>query len=417
MDPKAEDLVQLSGNCQDTRPLSAEIAEFLREFCETLAPTAPAAPEPQICMPVTARGDESQHESIQNQVMAPLTPTMTVSACSNIPGTVLDQNSITLPVNAFDKPLGELNETVSVDQMATSFDQGKPTATSWMIGGTDNPKTLFTDCHRTTITANNMTISKEGSQMKTLSDEQTVDGGQMTFVGEQTRFGGHMTFGGKQTRYGSQMTFGWDQNHYGSHMTFGGDQTHYGGQMTFSRDQTHYGGQMTFSGDQTRYGSEMTALKRDYPGDQMRAYTDDHTLSGSHMMPCQSPSLPYLGFQDCLSSHLTQGQSLGEQKSELKTKRRRFPKNRDCLKPYRCTYQDCKESYSNYCSLKIHTRRHTGERPYKCNANGCTWEFTRSDELKRHNRKHTGERPYPCALCGRRFARNDHLKQHQKVHQ
>ncbi|EPQ03585.1 Krueppel-like factor 15 [Myotis brandtii] len=134
-------------------------------------------------------------------------------------------------------------------------------------------------------------------------------------------------------------------------------------------------------------------------------------------MPCQLPSFPYRGFLDCSSSYLTQGQSLGERKSELKTQRRRFTKNRDILKPYPCTYQGCKQSYSMYSSLEIHTRRHTGERPYKCNVNGCTWEFARSDELKRHNKRHSGERPYLCTLCDRRFARSDHLQQHQKVHQ
>nr|KAF6319784.1 hypothetical protein mMyoMyo1_008521 [Myotis myotis] len=186
MEPTAEDPVQLSGNCQDTNPLYQEIEEFLQEFCETLESTTPAALEPQICMPLTARGDESQHASIQNQVMAPSRPTMMVSSCSNIPGTVLDQNSITLPVNAFNKPPEELNETVSMDQKVTSFDHRKPTATSWMTGVTDNSKTLFTDYQSTTITAKNMTISKEGSQKETLSDEQTVYGGQMTFGGDQT---------------------------------------------------------------------------------------------------------------------------------------------------------------------------------------------------------------------------------------
>ncbi|XP_036174221.1 Kruppel-like factor 18 [Myotis myotis] len=384
MDPTAKDLLQLSGNCQETHPLPQEIVEFVLEFSETHESRTPAAPEPQICMPLTARGDECQHESIQNQVMAPLRPTMMVSAYSNILGTVLDQNSITLPVNAFDKPPGELNETVSMDQKVTSFDQRKPTATYWMIGVTDNPKALFTDCLKTTITANNMTISKESSQMKTLSDEQTVYGGQMTFGGDQTPYGGQMT----PLKGGYPVTF------IGNHIFTGGQVT-------------------TYSSDKTLYGGQMGTLK----GDQMRTFINDHTLYGSHMMPCQSPSLPYLGSLYHSSSHLTQGQALEEQKSKLKTQRRQFKKNLDILKPYTCTYQDCQKSYSKYYSLQLHNRKHTGERPYKCNVKGCTWEFARLDELKRHSKRHSGERPYLCTLCDRRFARLDHLKQHQKVHQ
>ncbi|XP_014385836.1 PREDICTED: Krueppel-like factor 17 [Myotis brandtii] len=329
MDPTAEDPVQLSGNCQETHPLPQEIEEFVLEFSETHESRTPAAPEPQICMPLTARGEESQPESAQNQVMAPLTPTMTVSACSNIPGTVLDQNSITLPVNAFDKPPGELNETVSMDQ-----------------------KTHY------------------GGQMTALKGDYPV-----TFIGNHSFTEGQVT--------------------------------------TYSSDKTLYGGQMgTLKGDQMRAFTDDHTL-----GDQMRAFTDDHTLYGSHMMPCQSPSLPYLGSLYCSSSHLTQGQSLEEQKSKLKTQRRQFKKNLDILKPYTCTYQDCQKSYSKYSSLQFHYRKHTGERPYKCNVKGYTWEFARSDELKRHNKRHSGERPYLCTLCDRRFARSDHLQQHQKVHQ
>ncbi|KAF6344888.1 hypothetical protein mRhiFer1_010264 [Rhinolophus ferrumequinum] len=350
--------------------------------------------------------------------MTPLRPTMMISVCSNVPGTVFVQNSTTPPVKVLDMPPRDLSENFSMDQNVT-FDQRKPIAPSWMTDVTDNPKTSFTDCQKITIAANKRTIPNEGSQMKTLNDDQTLYGGQMTFSGNQTLYRGQMAFSGDQTLYEDQVTFSGNQTLYRGQMAFSGDQTSedqvktlYGGQMTFRMDQTFTGGQVaTYSGDQTPYGDQNMTLT----GDHMTTFTDDHPLYGSHMMPCQSSS-PYPGCLYFSNSHLTQGQSLEMQKSKFKTQKYQFQKNLDILKPYSCAYQDCGKSYSKRSHLQIHERKHTGEKPYKCNAKGCTWEFTRSDELNRHKRKHSGERPYVCTTCNRNFARSDHLKQHQKVH-
>ncbi|XP_059512045.1 Kruppel-like factor 18 [Myotis daubentonii] len=180
-----------------------------------------------------------------------------------------------------------------------------------------------------------------GGQM-TCGGDQTRYGGQMTCGGDQTRYGGQMTCGGDQTRYGGQMTCGGDQTRYGGQMTCGGDQTHYGGQMTCGGDQTRYGGQMTCGGDQTHYGGQMTALKGGYP----LTFTGNHTFTGGQVTTHSSDKTLYGGFPDCSSSHLTQGQPLEEQKSKLKTQRCQFKKNLDISKPYICTDQDCKKSYS-----------------------------------------------------------------------
>nr|XP_008514246.1 PREDICTED: seminal vesicle secretory protein 2-like [Equus przewalskii] len=288
MDPTIEDLLQLSGNSKEISTDSflqtlEEIEECLQDFSETHKARTPAVPEPQLYIPPTACGEDSQRESTQSQVI--------------------------------------------------SFDQRKPTANSQMTDVTDTPKTSFTDCQKITITASKMTIPNECSQMKTLSDDQTLFGGQMTFSGDQiltehhtvtsgcdqtlngremttlceeqihtlsddqvlykgqmktlsgdqTLYGGQMTFSGDQTLYGGQMTFNGDQTLYGGQMTFNGDQTLYGGQMTFNGDQTLYGGQMTFNGDQTLYGGQMT-----FNGDQtlyggQMTFNGDQTLYGGQM--------------------------------------------------------------------------------------------------------------------------------------
>lgn len=54
-------------------------------------------------------------------------------------------------------------------------------------------------------------------------------------------------------------------------------------------------------------------------------------------------------------------------------------------------------------------------RPFICGI--CTRGFARQEHLKRHERSHTNEKPFLCAFCGRCFARRDLVLRHQqKLH-
>lgn len=68
--------------------------------------------------------------------------------------------------------------------------------------------------------------------------------------------------------------------------------------------------------------------------------------------------------------------------------------------------------FSRQDKLKIHMRKHTGERPYICLH--CNSKFVHNYDLKNHLRIHTGVRPYQCEHCYKSFTRSDHLHRHIK---
>lgn len=74
----------------------------------------------------------------------------------------------------------------------------------------------------------------------------------------------------------------------------------------------------------------------------------------------------------------------------------------------------CSIGFSTAYKLKLHIRRHTGERPYTCEK--CQATFSMRQLLTMHLRRHSDIRKYPCLVCEKRFKVPKDLRQHMVTH-
>ncbi|XP_029928867.1 zinc finger protein 708-like [Myripristis murdjan] len=81
-------------------------------------------------------------------------------------------------------------------------------------------------------------------------------------------------------------------------------------------------------------------------------------------------------------------------------------------RPYHCRV--CNKSFKRRHHLLNHQRTHTGDKPHQCDQ--CEASFTQSGDLTKHKRRHTGEKPYVCAVCCRAFICKGSLNAHSASH-
>lgn len=77
----------------------------------------------------------------------------------------------------------------------------------------------------------------------------------------------------------------------------------------------------------------------------------------------------------------------------------------------------CDKKLSDENALNVHLTTHTGDKHYKCTFENCNQSFINKQLLTRHTRFHGVEIPvYNCRICNKEVASKYHLKTHEKIH-
>ncbi|CAG8670392.1 7004_t:CDS:2 [Funneliformis mosseae] len=98
-------------------------------------------------------------------------------------------------------------------------------------------------------------------------------------------------------------------------------------------------------------------------------------------------------------------------KAKRKVKLSIFKRNK-----FLCQHPGCLKNFRDNHQLKIHERKHTGEKPHICDYLGCGRGFSQKNNLIVHRKGHEGKKPYECKECGKKFAQRIHLNEHGKKH-
>lgn len=77
---------------------------------------------------------------------------------------------------------------------------------------------------------------------------------------------------------------------------------------------------------------------------------------------------------------------------------------------YKCSYDNCDESFGSKIGLNNHIRGHVRPKSYNCEI--CMIKLSNNSSLRRHLRIHMEKKPFTCDLCSEKFSGKRNLQQH-----
>lgn len=85
------------------------------------------------------------------------------------------------------------------------------------------------------------------------------------------------------------------------------------------------------------------------------------------------------------------------------------------LKPFKCTWNGCGDSFKSKDVLKDHLSRHENKRQFVCDWPECNIGFNTHNDLYQHRAVHSEERPFKCQRCEKSYKLRSGLIDHHAV--
>lgn len=87
-------------------------------------------------------------------------------------------------------------------------------------------------------------------------------------------------------------------------------------------------------------------------------------------------------------------------------------------KPFKCTWDGCKKTFTTTANRDEHFRSHTGEKRFQCTVEGCNNRYIFAADIRKHLYKihNIFPKKFPCQSCTQVFPQRAMLKKHMKKH-